>query len=372
MQAGIKERNRYRDITWLMPSVDLERILRQLNVVIDHVSGNEVRGFCPDHHLYTGRKQSDPSWTINSETGETFCFTEARGSNLVWIVCRLLKKEPDEAARFLTGKDQSEFADLRMSAVRLKASRLLKTKEEQQRSLAPIRGLDAIAKDVANPKMSERAYQFFIHPPGKRYPTNIRRETVDRYRVFERTWGFYANRVVIPYYMHKEIVGFCAIDLLGEEAWRAAHPVQDGEEGERYRKVRYPENFQSTECLFGFDDCPKGADFIVVTEGAREVMKLTQEGFPSVAILGAYISKTHRKLLTELCPKKIVLMFDGDDAGAAITTRAAEALTKSVFSEDQVQKCILPRGRDPKTLDREAILRRIEGKKFSIDGIGNS
>lgn len=359
MEAGIRERNRYKDISWLMPSIDLDKVFEQLGILVDHKSGDQIRAFCPDHHLFTGRKSSDANWTINTETGETFCFTEARGSNLVFTICRLLKKEPDDAAKYLTGNlTGPEFEELKISAVKIKASKIWKTKEEEDRKQPPIRGLDAIAKDALAPKMSERAYQFFIHPPGKKYPTNISRETVDRYHVFERTWGFYANRVVIPYFMRNEIVGFCAIDLMGKEAWVQAHPTQDDKQ---YRKVRYPENFQSTECLFGFDDCPKGAEYIIVTEGAREVMKLNQEGFPAVAILGAYISQTHRTLLSELHPKRIILMFDGDDAGVAITTRAANALTGGgVYSKATVQKCFVPRGRDPKTLDREALKLLVE------------
>lgn len=358
MDAGVKERNRYKDISWLMPSIDLEKVFLKLGVISEPKKGNEIRAFCPDHHLYTGRKSSDPNWTVNTETGETFCFTESRGSNLVWIICRLLKCEPDEAARFLTGRASgSDMAELEIAAFQAKASGLHKTKEGSKKGA--IKGLDAIGKDAANPNLSEMAYQFFIHPPGKRYPTNIRRETVDRYRVFERTWGFYKDRVVIPYYMRGVIVGFCAIDLLGKEAWKKAHPAQEEKE---YRKVRYPENFNSTECLFGFDDCPKDANFIIVTEGAREVMKLTQEGFPAVAILGCYLSQTHWKLLTELCPRRIVLMFDGDDAGVATTTRVADALAKN-FPGNRVQKCFLPRGRDPKTLDCSDLLSLLEKRK---------
>lgn len=360
MEAGIKERNRYKDITWLMPSVDLPSIFIKLGVIVEPKHGDEIRGFCPDHNLYTGRKQSDPNWTVNTVTGETFCFTEARGSNLVWTVCRLLKCEPDDAAMFLAGKStRADMAELEIAAFKVKSAKLHTLKGDKKPS--EIKGLDAIAKDIANRKMSEKAYQFFLHPPGKKHPTNISRETVDRYRVFERTWGFYKDRVIIPYFIMGELVGFCAIDLLGKEAWVKAHQDQ-GEKA--YKKVRYPENFISTECLFGFDDCKKGEDFIIVTEGAREVMKLTQEGFPAVAILGAYISPYHRELLSKLSPKKIVLMFDGDDAGVAITTRAAKALEVS-YAGDRIQKCFLPRGRDPKTMSRNELLQMLKMKGIS-------
>lgn len=359
MQAGVKERNRYKDMTWLMPSIDLERVFAKLGVIVEPKKGDQINGFCPDHHLYTGRKPSDPFWTINTVTGETFCFTEARGSNLIWITCRLLKCEPDEAAMFLTGKaSTTDMAELEMAAIKFKAKRLHETSESKTKK-EPIKGLDAIAKDVAKRYMSERAYQFFIHPPGKKYPTNIRRETVDRYRVFERTWGFYENRVVIPYFMKGEIVGFCAIDLLGKSEWIKAHPALNVKE---YRKVRYPENFNSTECLFGFDDVPKNADFLIVTEGAREVMKLTQEGFHAVAILGSYLSLKHRVLLGELHPKRIICMFDGDDAGVAITGRVASAMSE-MFAGSAIQKCFLPRGRDPKTLDHNDLMALIEKHK---------
>jgi 5S rRNA maturation endonuclease (ribonuclease M5) len=359
MQAGVKERARYKDITWLMPSVDLPSIFLKLGVIAEPQHGHEIRAFCPDHHLFTGRKQSEPNWTINTVTGETFCFTEARGSSILWTVCRLLKCEPDDAAMFLAGKStRADMMELELAAFKVKTAKL---REQTKPSVVDIKGLDAIAKDIQNRKMSERAYQFFIHPPGKKYPTNISRETVDRYRVFERTRGYYSDRVIIPYFINGEIVGFCAIDLLGKEAWMKAHPAQSEKD---YKKVRYPDNFKSTECLFGFDDCPKEAEFIIVTEGAREVMKLTQEGFPAVAILGAYISQGHRILLSKLGPKRIILMFDGDDAGSAITTRAAKAL-EVTFQGNRIQKCFLPRGRDPKTLDRNELQSLIEKTKIT-------
>ncbi len=143
---------------------------------------------------------------------------------------------------------------------------------------------------------------------------------------------------------------------MGKEKWIEDHPALDPKE---YRKVRYPENFASSECLFGFDDVPKDADMLIVTEGAREVMKLTQEGFHAVAILGAYLSLKHRVLLGELRPKKIVLMFDGDDAGVAITTGVANAMG-DMFAGDRIVKCFLPRGRDPKTLTRNELHKLIE------------
>lgn len=343
-----------------MPSVDLDKIFSVLGVVTDRVSGDEIRGFCPDHHLFTGRRPSDPNWVINKETGETFCFTEGRGSNLVWIVCRLLGKEPDDAAKFLTGSTNDvELADLKMKASLMAASKMRNSGNSPEPD--PIKGLDVIEKESKEGRMSERAYQFFMSPPGKKRPTNIRKETVDKFGVFERTWGYYKSRVIIPYYMVGKIVGFCAIDLLGIEEWKKVHPTQDEKS---YRKVLYPDGFASSECLFGYDDIPVGADVFVV-EGAREVMKLRQEGFNAVAILGAYMSPRQKELLLAKAPRRLFLMFDGDQAGAAITRRVADFLKHNdCYRDKNIVKVIPPIGADPKNLDRQQILDLLRLKKI--------
>ncbi len=117
-----------------------------------------------------------------------FVLQKLRGSNSSYTVGRLLNCTPDDAAKFLTGKTtDAEMAELRFDAIRMKTAKLMRKQEDEKKET--IKGLDAILKDIQNRKMSERAYQFFIHPPGKKHPTNISRETVDRYKVFERTWG---------------------------------------------------------------------------------------------------------------------------------------------------------------------------------------
>lgn len=354
MALNLKDRWRYKDISWLMPKVNIEDVLVRLQSPIDSRSGDEVRAFCPDHYISAGRNPSHANWTVNVKTGKTFCFTESRGSNLVFIVCRIFGCDPAEAVKFLTGSD-ADIDEMRMSAFKQAVS-VVRAEDAEEKE---VRGLNVIAKDIENRYMSEAAYSFFIHPPGKKYPTNIRAETVDGYWIFERTWGYYANRVIIPFALGGELKGFCALDILGREAWLEKHPLKTEDD---YRKVLFPMNFVSGGYLFGYDDCQKDADFIVVTEGPREVMKLWQEGFTnSVAILGSFLSDTQLQMLTRLNPKRLVLMFDGDEAGEKTTNRIAEKLKRPMG--DNVQMCFVPKGRDPKNLDREDFERLIFGEK---------
>ena len=352
MEIGIKERRKYRDIAWLMPSVDVESVLEKLDCKVAYVAGNEVRTYCPDHHLFVGREPSDPHCTINKETGETFCFTEGRGSNLLWVVCRLLECPPKEAIRFLTGLEADISIETLNIARRNHSRRRMvpsRYRDPEREDEGPqVKGLAGILRDLNNRHMSERAYRFFISPPGKQ-PTNIQAETVDRYKIFERTWGMYADRAVVPFYLRRELVGFCAIDLLGIKEWLVRNPLKGADD---YRKTLYPFGFQSGEYLFGFDDCKKGCACLIVVEGPREVMKLWQEGFPNtVAIMGSYMSDKHHELITEIAPKSVSLMFDGDEAGRVTTERVALKLSR-LFG-GRTRKCTIPEGKDPKNLGRE-------------------
>jgi hypothetical protein len=349
---SIRDRQRYRDIEWLMPSMDVVDVLERLGAERISVHGNQVQCLCPDHEMFVNRISSHPNWICNADTGETYCRTEPRGSNLVWTVRRVLDCTIKEAVKFMTGTDASR---LQSAAMLGKIRRLRKGRTEDKRD--PVR-LDDMKEDLKNRYISDACYQFFIHPPNKK-PTNINRETVDRYRVFERRWGYYSNRTVIPFFMNEKLVGFCAIDLLGKRQWLLEHPVNDEDD---YRKVLYPLNFRAKECLFGYDDVETGCEHLFVTEGAREVMKIWQEYTTNaVGCLKAELSDEQILLITKKAPKEVVLCFDGDEAGWAATDKNADKLLRTC----RVRKCYLPVGMDPKNLGRNDIEKLIKRSKLA-------
>lgn len=348
-KLGLKERQQYNDISWLMPHIDVLGVLDRLNIANIKVSGDQIYAMCPDHKIFVGRDSSHPKWTVNVNTGKTFCFTESRGSNLLYTVCRLLECDPKEAVAFLINNAETEINldTLMLSKIRSRISRIT-VDQESRSNVEPIFGLEEIKNDMISRRTSESLYNFFVNPSNKR-PTNISKSTVDRYKVFQRNWGYYSGRAIIPFELDSELVGFCAIDIFGKDEWLKNHPLKsDGD----YRKVLYPKNFKTSDYLFGYDDCIDNADYIILTEGAREVMKLWQFGYRnSVAILGGNVSNGHLKLLSKKRPKKIILMFDGDKKGYEFTEKANTKL-ESLFS---VEKCFLPYGRDPKNLEKREV-----------------
>jgi len=344
--------DKYRDISWLMELIDLEEVLDRLGVTVVRQSGESLVAYCPDHHLYVDREPSHPKWYIYTETGQTICFTEDRKSNLVYTAARLLECSHDEAARFIVGSDWDAGA-LAVRRLRYKLKGLRGNGKSKLKDSKPkVRLVNNMEREVERGFVLDSGFRYFWEPPGKS-PTNITSETVKAHCVFQRTWGFYNDRVIIPFFQNAEIVGFVANDILGAKEWVKRHP---GLGEDDYKKVLYPKNMGMTRFLYGIDDLPEKVDEVVLVEGARDKMKLTQEGFYALALLHSGLSDEQLALLTERAPKRIFVMMDGDPAGVAASEKIAERLVQ-FFSTFIVQT---PDDLDPKNLDKTRIKRLFE------------
>jgi len=335
-----------------MKKVDVPFLLKRLG--IDHYTkrGNEIRAFCPDHYLFVGRKSSHPNWFLNIRTGKTNCYTEGRGSNIVYTVARLKGCSPKEAVRWILQLDSDDDINI----VKLKGLKdklgVLK-EEDNDKSLRGELELNDVEDEIKNGVVYDRGYEFFMNPPGKK-PTNIKRETVNHFKVVERRWGYYKDRVIIPFFQKDILVGFCATDVLGKKKWR---DTGDNRYNKAYRKVLYPTGIKVGKCLFGYDEVHTRAESFFIVESVRDVMKLWQEGFVnSVSVLGTNLSNDQMKLLSELCPQKIYIMLDGDEAGRKASKKMYFKLNE--FFDTYVVD--MPKDYDPKNLNRKELLVEIE------------
>ncbi len=89
------------------------------------------------------------------------------------------------------------------------------------------------------------------------------------------------------------------------------------------------------------------ADRAIVTEGYTDVVACHQAGFDTVvATLGTALTRKHAAQLRRIC-SRVVLLFDGDEAGQ----RAADRAIEVVFGDAlDVRIAILPDGADPDDL----------------------
>ena len=359
------------DLSWLMPYVDTEDVLDRLGVRISKKShgGREIWGWCPDHHLFVYRDPSHPKWSINTVNGATFCFTEGRGSNLVYITSRMLNLPHDEAVEWILGNRQISSVEAKIAKLRSTIRRFMGTDDEE-----PIQKGDFgwIEEQIREGVIYKNGIDYLWHPKprDKKKPTRIKVETAVQFGVFQQSFGYYRDRLIVPFYdKNGVIMGFEGVSVIPEDEWLVENP------GRSYRKVLYPKTedtgFERNKVIYGYSRVSRNAD-LFVTEGAREVVKLTQEGFQAVAILGSYFSDEQFLLICELSPKRIFVMMDGDDVGYALNRKVYNRLSTK-FPDTFIVRC--EDGFDPKNYDRDGVRQLLQDscyqlKQGSVDKAG--
>ncbi len=93
-------------------------------------------------------------------------------------------------------------------------------------------------------------------------------------------------------------------------------------------------------------------DQLVVVEGYMDVIALVQHGVEgAVATLGTATTGEQAQILLRTAPR-LVICFDGDDAGRQAAWRAMENLLPSLRGDREVAVLLLPEGEDPDSLVR--------------------
>lgn len=83
----------------------------------------------------------------------------------------------------------------------------------------------------------------------------------------------------------------------------------------------YPKGFKKSEHLFGswlLED--SDTNFVVLTEGSIDAMKVWQAGFPAMAIYGNDLSAKQAKFISRLGVTTVIGFFDNDDGGKTATS----------------------------------------------------
>ena len=122
----------------------------------------------------------------------------------------------------------------------------------------------------------------------------------------------------------------------------------------------FPDWYIKGELLYGYHIARKllkGDAPIYFCEGYTNVMRLFENGFPAVASGGTSLSEKQVSHISKLT-NSVVLLLDGDNAGASATLRHIPLFLAAGMS---VRVCMLPTGEDIDSLG-----------KFIVDGFGLS
>jgi DNA primase len=151
--------------------------------------------------------------------------------------------------------------------------------------------------------------------------------------------GSMQNRIVIPICNREgDLVAYAGRSIDGSEP-----------------RYKFPAGFHKSLELYNLHRV-RGETSVVLVEGFFDCMKVTQAGFPCVALLGSTMSKSQEKLLQDFA--HVVVMLDGDEAGRVATEGIVDRLQRILYKVDLVE---LPDGMQPDQLSANEVRRRLVG-----------
>jgi len=301
-------------------------------------SSGEWRGRCPlPDHL-----DQHPSFYVNPDRGVWFCFGCGRGGG-ERTFRRLMgikddKTEDAESISILM--DVLRYAQQifygRMKRLRLTVARRLLAENNRYQLVDPFQL--GFADEIAFQRIADQFGSEAILRSGLAFKSK------------DAIVPMFRNRVTIPIFspIAKEpiLVGFAARAL--------------GNEQPKYLNTPETALFRKREVLFLMPKSVPAAKAkqkpLYIVEGYFDAMRMLAEGFPAVAVMGGVLTLAQARMLEKERIRRVVLCFDGDDAGYTATASAASLLLSLGF---RVEAVLLPEGVDPEEAALDPQLRTI-------------
>ena len=270
---------------------NVDKILDKLGLEVILETGVERYLKCPFH------TDSDPSFSINSETGLWVCFAGCGQGNIKGLVSRVLDISIYEAGRWLEGyKDVATISTLkqRLHRVGNKLDEPIKRSNSSYWS-------DGMLKPYYNGMMSSYIFQRgFSKEILKRYEIGYDKRTRD---------------IIIPARDENGIlIGIIRRSTTG---------------GIRY--INSP-GFKKKSLLFGLDKViiKVGINKVYVGEGPLDIIWMAQAGMQAVGLLGSDMTGMQAQLLVKHF-STVVLVLDNDSAGMKGLEMAKKRLSGKVI-----------------------------------------
>lgn len=152
---------------------------------------------------------------------------------------------------------------------------------------------------------------------------------------------FFRDRITIPIFVsvggEPMLVGFAA---------RAR-----GDRKPKYLNTKETALFRKREILFLSHYVLRAfrpqIEHLYIVEGYFDAMRLTTKGLAAVAVMSSSLSLVQAQKLLAMPVKKIILCFDGDEAGILATASTASVLISLGLEVHRLFAAILPDGLDP-------------------------
>ena len=282
----------------------------ELGIFKDVIHGKNIMVTCPFHK---GGMENNPSMGIATEeltgieTGYCACFTCSWRGSFSRLIEEVVGLEEGEGESWLLARYSPYFATV-------KELPLLHRKEamKQQAFLDP-HFLDGF--DTYHPYIQKRG---------------ITRETAD---LFMLRYNPYEDSIIFPVRDVQGRIRYLTDRKIGSKIFKLPKGINKGLYGVYEARLRSTSNE------------------ILVVESAFNAMSATQWGRPAVALFGTG-TKDQMDAIKQLPYAKVVLAFDGDEAGKTATNKFIKALTGKKF----ISVLEVPEGKDINDLTRNEFL----------------
>jgi DNA primase len=343
-RTGEEARERVRDATDIVQLIGERVALRR--------AGRSYKGLCPFH------TEKTPSFTVTPDRQMWHCFGCSKGGDVFAFVMERDKLTFPEALRALADRAGIELPQQEGGARNDAFDKLYQA--------------NALARDFyraslgSEPAVKARAYiaaRGFEEPwltrfeigwapegwdglsksLGKLLPAAVLEEAglVVRRGDGSGHYDRFRNRVLFP-----------VATGAGKTAGFTGRAIAEGDEPKYLNSPETPV-FRKGRLLYGLTQARAGIrdqGEAIVSEGNLDVVRLHACGFGNaVATCGTALTSDQAKLLARL-RVKVLLLYDGDDAGVRAADRGLDALLEAGV---EVKVLLLPRGEDPDSFLRK-------------------
>jgi DNA primase len=341
------------DIRRVREATDLVVLVSE-NVVLKQ-RGREFWGCCPFHDERT------PSFKVDSASGLYHCFGCGAGGDAYKFVMQTQNLEFIDAVRYLAQRANIVLQEDGTGLSQGKRARLLdicqKTAEFYHQQLMRVKNAGA---DAARAYLGARDLGGAVakdwqlgYAPGRQALVHYLQSKgfkLDELLAANVAGKGQSGRVNDRFY---ERVMFPIFDLQGRAVAFGGRIIAQGEP--KYINSSDTPLFHKRETLYAIDKAKSKittTGIAIVVEGYTDTIAMHRAGFTNVvATLGTALTPEHLKLLNRFA-KKVIYLFDGDEAGQRAATRASELITKDITPEAgklrvELLVAVLPAGVDP-------------------------
>jgi DNA primase len=330
-------------------SLNVEELLEKVDIVdivSDYIklkkAGKNFKALCPFH------TEKTPSFFVNPEKQIFHCFGCGIGGNVIKFLMNIEKISFYDALNIIARKAGVEISKKENIREDAESKKILKVNEYTanfyNKLIFSQYGKIALEYLYRRNLNEEHINKFMLGfaPKGNFLLNKIEEEKLNKEDFIlaglideEGKEDTFKNRIILPIYnMKNEIIGFGARTI-------------DEEVLPKYLNIRENRLFNKSASLYGINwakEFIKSSGFAIFVEGYFDVLKMHINGLcNSIAPMGTAITDLHLNMLKKLTDR-ILLLFDGDDAGIRACMRNLENILKNGF---EIKICMLPSGFDP-------------------------